>query len=155
MTKLIKEQVYNGEEYTDEFELRQAIFKKEHKAFPKEPLIGKVSFQKKYNVQYTETEWYPTDIEKLEIAKSQRSSDVAKITVEVNGMIFNGDEKSIQRMSEVITSALALEENFDETHITQTLADDTEANPSIREIAQALKQATEKRTALQRIPYEV
>lgn len=89
----------------------------------------------------------------LEQAKAARAAAVAAITVEVDGMIFDGDEKAQERMSRTITAAVATGEDMSAT-TTWVLADNTVAQVSMQQLAQALRAAGEKQTELWTVPYE-
>ena len=91
--------------------------------------------------------------EELAQAKAERASAVSKITVTVDGMVFDGDETSQERMSRTITAAVATGEPMTAT-TTWVLADNTIAQPSIQQLAQALRAAGEQQTALWAVPYE-
>lgn len=45
---------YNGQDYPSAYDVRQAIWKKEHKVFGAEPTEGKVEFWKALNVELTQ-----------------------------------------------------------------------------------------------------
>lgn len=91
--------------------------------------------------------------EELAAAKAERAAAVSKITVTVDGMTFDGDETSQERMSRTITAAVATGEPMTAT-TTWVLADNTVAQVSIQQLAQALRQAGEQQTALWTVPYE-
>lgn len=86
-------------------------------------------------------------------AKQERSKKVSQITVEVDGMIFDGNETSQERMSRAITAALASNISTDTT-TTWVLHDNTVATPTIAQLATALRLAGEEQTRLWTIPYE-
>ena len=86
------------------------------------------------------------------IAKAERAAAVAALTVEVDGMIFDGDEKAQERMSRTITAATATEASMDAT-TTWVLHDNTVATVTIMQLATALRLAGEAQTALWIIPY--
>ena len=86
-------------------------------------------------------------------AKYERSQAVSQITVEVDGMLFDGDEKSQERMARTITAATATGASMDET-TTWVLHDNTIAHPTIKQLALALRKAGEAQTALWTKPYE-
>lgn len=92
--------------------------------------------------------------EELEKAKAERAVAVEKITVEVDGMVFDGDEISQQRMSRTISAAIALGVDLDEQKQVWVLADNSVAQPTIRQLAEALRLAGEKQTELWTMPYE-
>lgn len=91
--------------------------------------------------------------EELAQAKAERATAVSKITVTVDGMVFDGDETSQERMSRTITAAVATGENMSAT-TTWVLADNTVAQVSIKQLAQALRAAGEAQTELWTVPYD-
>lgn len=99
----------------------------------------------------------PTEEEKakaaLSQAKAERARAVSKLTVTVDGMIFDADETSQNRMSRVVAGAQALGIDQSTTQI-WVLADNTVATPTVKQLAQALKLAGEAQTALWTKPYE-
>ena len=85
-------------------------------------------------------------------AKLERAQEVKSITVEVDGLIFDGDEISQDRMSRTITAAKTL--NLpEETTIEWTLADNSAAQVTVQQLAQALYLAGQKQTSIWRTPY--
>lgn len=86
-------------------------------------------------------------------AKAERASAVAAITVEVDGMVFDGDETAQERMARTVTAATATGASMDDT-TTWVLHDNTVAQVSIRQLATALRIAGETQTALWTVPYE-
>ena len=86
--------------------------------------------------------------QELAQAKAERANAVENITVEVDGMIFQGDETSQTRMSRSIVAM------NDEDRITWVLADDTIAQVSKAQLQEALRKAGEKQTELWTKPYE-
>ena len=89
----------------------------------------------------------------LEKAKQLRADYVSKITVEIDGMIFDGDETSQERMSRTVVAAAATGEPGDAT-TTWVLHDNTIAQPTISQLARALRAAGEEQTKLWTVPYE-
>lgn len=89
----------------------------------------------------------------LEQAKDERAEAVSKITVEVDGMTFDGDEESQTRMGRTIAAAIALGVDIQTYTQVWVLADNTVAQVSIAQLAQALKLAGEAQTALWTVPY--
>ena len=89
----------------------------------------------------------------LAAAKQERADAVSKITVEIDGMVFDGDETSQERMSRTIVAAAATGETGDAT-TTWVLHDNTIAQPTISQLARALRAAGEEQTKLWTIPYE-
>ena len=86
-------------------------------------------------------------------AKAERAEAVAAITVEVDDMTFDGDEKAQERMARTVTAATATGASMDDT-TTWVLHDNTVATPTIRQLATALRMAGEAQTALWTVPYE-
>lgn len=91
--------------------------------------------------------------EELAQAKAERADAVNKITVTVDGMVFDGDETSQERMSRTITAAVATGEDMSAT-TTWVLADNTVAQVSMQQLAQALRAAGEQQTKLWTVPYD-
>jgi biopolymer transport protein ExbD len=89
----------------------------------------------------------------LEQAKAERAAAVASITVEVDGMVFDGDEKAQERMARTVTAATATGASMDETTV-WVLHDNTVATVTVRQLATALRMAGEAQTALWTVPYE-
>lgn len=98
----------------------------------------------------------PEEIEAQELAeaKAERAEAVSKIIVEVDGMKFDGDETAQTRMGRTIAAAVALGVDLNTYTQTWVLADNTVANPTIKQLAQALKLAGEEQTKLWTVPYE-
>ena len=94
------------------------------------------------------------EAQKLAQAKSNRAEAVGKITVEVDGMVFDGDEDAQTRMGRTVAAATALGVDLDATSQTWVLADNSVAQPTIRQLANALKLAGEEQTKLWTVPYE-
>lgn len=91
--------------------------------------------------------------EALAQAKKARAKAVSKLTVTVDGMVFDADETSQNRMSRVVSGAQALGIDQSTTQI-WVLADNTVATPTVNQLAKALKLAGEAQTALWTKPYE-
>lgn len=89
----------------------------------------------------------------LDAAKAERAMQVGRLTVTVDGMVFDADETSQNRMSRVVSGAQALGIDSSTTQV-WVLADNTIAQPTVAELAQALKLAGEAQTALWTKPYE-
>lgn len=90
-------------------------------------------------------------------AKQERAEEVSKITVEVDGLIFDGDEDSQTRMARTITASQALGLPEDST-ISWAMAD-TNANKveqvTIAQLSKALYLAGCKQSELWCKPYGV
>lgn len=91
--------------------------------------------------------------EALAQAKKERAEAVSKLTVMLDGMVFDADETSQNRMSRVVSGAQALGIDQSTTQV-WVLADNTVAQPTVAQLAQALKLAGEKQTVLWTKPYE-
>lgn len=91
--------------------------------------------------------------EELQAAKAERAATVAKNTVTVDGLVFDADEESQNRLSRGIVAALALGLPADQT-TEWTLADNTAAQVTVQQMAQALLLAGQAQTSVWRKPYE-
>ena len=87
------------------------------------------------------------EIERIASAKEKRASDVASIIVEVDGMKFDGDETSQDRMARSIVAL-----NAEET-VQWVLADNTIAQVTKEQLRQALRLAGEAQTSIWANPY--
>lgn len=92
--------------------------------------------------------------EEAELARlrAERAEAVSNITVEVDGMIFDGDEISQNRIARTITAATAAGYGPEDT-TTWVLHDNTVATVTIKQLSQALLAAGLKQTELWIIPY--
>ena len=90
----------------------------------------------------------------LNSAQATRETTVEALTVTVDGMVFDADETSQNRMSRVVAGAQALGVDLNATTQIWVLADNTVATPTVAQLAQALKLAGEAQTALWTKPYE-
>ena len=90
----------------------------------------------------------------LDAAKAERATQVGRLTVTVDGMVFDADETSQNRMSRVVSGAQALGVDMNTTTQIWVLADNTVATPTVAQLAQALKLAGEAQTALWTVPYQ-
>ena len=89
------------------------------------------------------------EAEALEQAKAKRAAAVAAITVEVDGMVFDGDEKAQERMSRAVNMADSMDEKTE-----WVLHDDTVAIVTAAQLRQACRLAGKMQTALWTKPYE-
>ena len=103
--------------------------------------------------QYKQAEAAARPEAELAKAKAERAAAVSKLTVTVDGMVFDADETSQNRMSRVVAGAQALGIDQSTTQV-WVLADNTVAQPTVAQLAQALKLAGEAQTALWTKPYE-
>ena len=136
---MIKTWTYNGIDYQSEWQVRQEVFKKDRVSFGEAPDEGKVEFWAQYGVTYSERELTPEEQEaqNLAIAKRERAAKVAAITVEVDGMVFDGDEQAQSRMARAITAA----ETAGLESTVWVLADNTVATVTKVQLQQALAKA--------------
>lgn len=139
---MIKTWTYNGVTYQSEWQVRQDIFNKDHVSFGEAPDEGKIEFWAQFGVVYAETpEPEPTpeeaEAKRLEEAKRVRAAKVEAITVEVDGMVFDGNEPAQSRM----TRAIAAAETAGMAETVWVLADNTVATVTKVQLQQALAKA--------------
>lgn len=148
---MIKTWTYNGIEYQSEWQVRQEVFKKDRVSFGEAPEEGKVEFWAQYGVTYSERELTPEEQEAqdLAIAKRERAAKVAAITVEVDGMVFDGDEQAQSRMARAITAA----ETAGLESTVWVLTDNTVATVTKVQLQQALAKAMLAMAELWTKPY--
>lgn len=148
---MIKTWTYNGIDYQSEWQVRQEVFKKDRVSFGEAPEEGKVEFWAQYGVIYSERELTPEEQEaqELAIAKRERAAKVAAITVEVDGMVFDGDEQAQSRMARAITAA----ETAGLESTVWVLADNTVATVMKAQLQQALAKAMIAMSELWTYPY--
>jgi hypothetical protein len=82
-------------------------------------------------------------------AKAERAAAVAAITVEVDGMIFDGDEAAQERMARAVTLADSPDEQTE-----WVLHDNTVAIVTADQLRRACKAAGKAQTALWTKPYQ-
>ena len=87
--------------------------------------------------------------EELAAAKDKRAAAVAAITVEVDGMVFDGDEKAQDRMARAVLMAESPEEQTE-----WVLHDNTVALVTADQLKRACRAAGKAQTALWTVPYE-
>ena len=91
--------------------------------------------------------------ELMEQKKALRAEAVSRITVEVDGMVFDGDETAQDRMARAITMFQA--NNLPADYQTDwVLADNTIAKVTVTQLSQALLLAGKEQTALWTVPYQ-
>lgn len=91
---------------------------------------------------------------KIARAKQERAEAVSQILVEVDGMIFDGDETAQTRMGRVISAAIALGADLNTEKRIWVLADNAIAEVTIAQLAEALRKAGDRQTELWTVPYE-
>lgn len=92
--------------------------------------------------------------ERLMTAKAARSSAVSEITVEVDGMVFDGNENAQNRMNHVVTAVMALGLDLDMETCEWVLANDEVKPVTVRQLAKALYLAAQKQGILWPVPYQ-
>lgn len=151
--------IYNGQKYTSLYALRQAIWQTESKVYgePKtqedfDSLGLKVTLEE-YD---PEQEYYAslTKEQKAEYdlyeAKRERAEAVSKITVEVDGMVFDGNEEAQSRMARALTAA----EAAGQTSTVWVLADNAVATVTKAQLARALALSMQEMGKLWTVPYK-
>jgi hypothetical protein len=88
------------------------------------------------------------EAETLEQAKAERAAAVAALTVEVDGMVFDGDEKAQERMARAVLMAESPDEQTE-----WVLADNTVAIVTADQLRRACRAAGQAQTALWTVPY--
>lgn len=91
--------------------------------------------------------------QQLAQAKQDRAEAVSKITVEVDGMTFDGDEKAQTRIGRTVAAAVALGMDLNTEKRTWVLADNSVAQVTINQLVQVLRLAGDKQTELWTVPY--
>jgi hypothetical protein len=89
------------------------------------------------------------EAEALAQAKAERAVAVAALTVEVDDMVFDGDEKAQERMARAVGMADSLEEETE-----WVLHDNTVAIVTAAQLRQACRKAGKGQTALWVKPYQ-
>lgn len=90
----------------------------------------------------------PTEEETLEAAKAERAAAVAALTVTVDGMVFDGDEKAQERMARAVLMAETPDEKTE-----WVLHDNTVALVTADQLRRACRAAGKAQTALWTVPY--
>ena len=146
---MTKKFIFNGTEYSSEMLLREAVFKATRKAFGKPKTEADWA---KLGIKVVETESEMTERQiaarELANAKRQRRVAVATITVEVDGMVFDGDETSQDRMARSIVAMT------DNDLIPWVLSDDSVAQVNKEQLTKALRLSGLKQAELWVLPYK-
>lgn len=125
--------------------------------WPQEGLIEMTGKQPGPASKAVSGQWVLDDDKAAEVAmteaKTERTDAVSKITVEVDGLVFDGDETSQDRMTRAITMFTSSGLPADTT-TSWVLADNTVAQVTIDQLTQALLLAGQKQTELWTKPYE-
>ena len=152
---MIKKYIYNGETYTSAWAVRQAVAKATHMAFGPEPEENREAFWQALGVQYVEEpdpEPTPEEVAAKELAEAKRlrAAQVAAIVVEVDGMVFDGDEAAQSRMTRALMTAEIT--GMDSTQ--WVLADNTVATVTKAQMQEALSKAMLAMAEVWPKPYE-
>lgn len=125
--------------------------------WPQEGLIEMPGEQPGPAYKAVNGQWVLDDDKAAEVAmteaKTERTEAVSRITVEVDGMVFDGDETAQDRMARAITMFTSSGLPADTT-TSWVLADNTVAQVTIGQLTQALLLAGQKQTELWTKPYE-
>lgn len=152
---MIRKYIYNGETYTSAWAVRQAVGKATRTAFGPEPEEGKEAFWARFGVEYIEEpdpEPTPEEIAEKELAEAKRlrAAQVAAITVEVDGMTFDGDEAAQSRLTRAIQVA-----EITGMETTQwVMADNTVHTITVAQAKEALSKAMLAMGELWTVPYQ-
>ena len=141
-----------GNIYLDDYEPSVAQWCNENNAYIEEiePIDGHRRFQVVAVPEPTAEELAEQELQQK---KAERAEAVSKITVEVDGMVFDGDEKAQDRMARAITMFQA--NNLPADYQTDwVLADNTIAKVTVTQLSQALLLAGKEQTALWTVPYQ-
>lgn len=110
--------------------------------------IGRLEFTTPFTViDFTNPTQEMIDAERMAQAKSARAAIVSKIIVEVDGMQFDGDESSQDRMTRAIVALDAGET------IQWVLADNSVVQVTREQLRQALRLAGQQQTEVWANPY--
>lgn len=145
-----------GQIFENQYAPEVAVWCNENNAYVEE--IEKVNGKRQFKiVAIPEPTQEELEAQALAEAKQERAEEVSKITVEVDGLIFDGDEDSQTRMARTITASQALGLPEDST-ISWAMAD-TNANKveqvTIAQLSKALYLAGCKQSELWCKPYGV
>lgn len=96
----------------------------------------------------------PSEKDKLSQKKALREEDLENLKVQVDGMVFDADEISQNRISRILSTAHILNQDIDTTFKEWILADNTISKVSIRQLSTVLEKASEKTSELWLKPYK-
>lgn len=96
----------------------------------------------------------PSEKDKLAQRKDSRAEDLENLKVEVDGMVFDADEISQDRISRLLSIAHTVNQDIDTTFKEWVLADNTISKVSIRQLSTVLEKASEKTSELWLKPYK-
>ena len=142
-----------GQIFEEKYPPEVALWCNENNAYIEEiePVDGHIRFQVVAVPEPTAEELAEQELQQK---KAERAEAVSKITVTVDGMVFDGDEKAQDRMARAITMFQA--NNLPVDYQTDwVLADNTIAKVTVTQLSQALLLAGQAQTALWTVPYRV
>jgi hypothetical protein len=96
----------------------------------------------------------PSEKDKLSQKKALREEELENLKVQVDGMVFDADEISQNRISRILSTAYTLNQDIDTTFKEWVLADNTISKVSIRQLSAVLEKASEKTSELWLKPYK-
>lgn len=152
---MAKRYLYKDQKYLSIPQLRQAIFENERTSF------GEPETQEDFDalgLAVTVEEYDPIDEltpeqrEQYELAqaKRERAKAVANLKVEVEGMVFDGDEEAQSRM----TRAIQVAEITGMESTEWVLADNTVATVTVKQMKEALSKSMLAMGELWTVPYQ-
>lgn len=136
-----------GQIFTDTYPPEAAVWCNANRAYIEEidPVDGVRRFQIVGIPEPTEEE---QAAQALAEAKAARAAAVAAITVEVDGMVFDGNEEAQERMARAVTMADSMDETTE-----WVLHDNTVAVVTAAQLRQACRKAGKAQTELWTVPY--
>lgn len=151
--------IYQGKEYSSERAVREAIGKATRMAFSAPPEKDAAAFWQRFGVTLKEAAVQPAvthadwqeRLAKMQ-AKAKRSQAVSGIVVTVDGLQFQGDEESQNRMARAVVAAFSTGKALGEVTISWRLADNSQKNVTAQQLAQALQLARTQQDALWPLP---
>lgn len=152
---MAKRYLYKGQKYHSAYQLRQAIYEQERIAY------GEVETQEDFKALGLDVvieEYDPVDEmtqeqkDQYELAQAKRERDkaLANLKVEVEGMIFDGDEDSQSRM----TRAIQVAEITGMETTEWVLADNTVETVTVKQMKEALSKSMLAMGELWTVPYK-
>jgi hypothetical protein len=95
------------------------------------------------------------EAEQLAKLKAERQNAVDTLTVEVDGLVFDGNEEAQERMARTVAIAIASGADINTEKRTWVLADNSVVEVTVAQLAEACKLAGDKQTELWVVPYTV
>lgn len=150
---MIKVYEYQGREYDSRWKVRQALCQN-GVLFGEDPLEDCTQFWNSLGVVYKELpdpEKTPEEVAKynISISKKVRDAKVASLSVDVDGMVFDGDETAQTRM---LNAVRGLELSGDRV-VNWVLADNTVRSVTIEQLKRAFSKANKQTRDCWATPY--